>query len=130
MSTLKQFLKDNPVGEITADVIISERLRDFPFRIRAMSASENSKYGDMSTRASGNGKVKFDSDRNLKLVILNHCVEPNFKDEKDIKEMGCTEPAEYLDRALLAGEQEALYVKIRELSGFKSFEELKDEVKN
>ncbi len=131
MSTLKQFLKEHPVDNVTAEVVISERLKDFKFKIKAMSNEENSKYAEQCTKVISNTNIKVDSNKLMKLVILNHCVEPNFKDAKDIEEMGCTSPDEYLDKALLAGEQERLGVEIRKLSGFDiSFKQIKDEAKN
>lgn len=64
-------------------------------------------------------------------IVINHTVEPNFKDAESIKKMGVMTPEDYLHKVLLPGEIDDLALKIQELSGFnKDFEELVDEAKN
>lgn len=133
MSTLTQFLLDNPVDGITSEVIISERFAEHPFKITAMNGEQ---FGDYQTRATtatakGKQKLKFNSKLFQQLVVLNHTVEPNFKDAEFIKKAGCTTPEQLLYKTLLAGEIVELAEQISLLSGFnQDLDELADEVKN
>jgi hypothetical protein len=65
------------------------------------------------------------------LLILNHTVDPNFRDAELIKSAGCTTPQQLLNKLLLAGEIQVLSEHIRNISGFEdSIDDLVDEVKN
>jgi hypothetical protein len=63
--------------------------------------------------------------------VLNHTIEPNFKDADSIKKAGCQSPEQFLYRSLLAGEIAELAQQISALSGFdKDMEETVEEAKN
>ena len=131
--TLSQFLAENPVNELTAEVFVSERFRKagFPFKIRAMSGKEFGAYQRQATVVGRHKKVNFDTQLFNEQVILNHCIVPNFKDIEAIKAVGCSSPEEFLYSRLLAGEITELSQQISILSGFDSdHESLVDEVKN
>lgn len=132
MSTLTQFLIENPVDGVTNEVIISERLAKFPFKITAMTGDQ---FGDYQSRAAqpakGKQKVKLDTKLFQQLIVLNHTVEPNFKDAETIKKAGCTSPEQFLYQSLLAGEIVELANQISILSGFnQDLDDLVDEAKN
>lgn len=131
--TLSQFLAENPVNDITAEVFVSKRFQDagFTFKIRAMSGQEFSAYQKQATAVGRHKKVNFDSALFNELVVLNHTVEPNFKDAATIASCGCTSPEQFLYSRLKAGEIVDLANKISALSGFEVEQEaLVDEVKN
>ena len=131
--TLTQFLAENPVNGLTSKVFVSERFRKagFPFEIRAMSGQEFSAYQKQATAVGRHKKVNFDNQLFNELVVLNHCVVPNFKDAQELAAVGCKSPEEYLYSRLLAGEIVELSNQISVLSGFDSDPEaLVAEVKN
>lgn len=131
--TLTQFLIANPQDNVTEGVYISERFKaaGFKFKISAMSGKQFSDYQKQATAVGRHRKVNFDSQTFNELVVLNHTVEPNFKDAEAIKQAGCTSPEQFLYRSLRAGEISNLANEISVLSGFDSDPEaLKDEVKN
>lgn len=132
-TTLSQFLAENPITDLTDKVFISERFQKlgFAFTIRAMSGEEFNTYQQQATAVGRHRKVTFDNKLFNELVVINHTVEPNFKDATAIKAAGCTSPEQYMYSRLLAGEIIELANRISSLSGFdEDIEELKKDVKN
>ena len=126
-----QFLIDNPVDNLTDEVIVSSRLAKFPFKIKGMTGPEFSEYQKLSTKISRHKKVEFDSKTFNELVVLNHTLEPNFRDAESIKKAGCQTPEQFLYKSLLAGEINELAQQITALSGFdKDIEDTVEEAKN
>ena len=89
MSQLLQFLIENPVDNLTTEVTISPRLAKFPFKIKGMTGPDFSEYQKLSTKIGRHKKIEFDSKTFNELVVLNHTIEPNFKDADSIKKTGC-----------------------------------------
>lgn len=131
MSNLMQFLIENPVDNLTEEVIVSPRLAKFPFKIKGMTGPEFAEYQRMSTKIGKKRKVEFDSKTFNELVVLNHTLEPNFRDAESIKKAGCQTPEQFLYKSLLAGEISELAQEISALSGFdKDMDEEVEEAKN
>lgn len=131
--TLTQFLLDNPQLDIREEIYVSERFKNagFKFTISAMTGEQFSAYQKEATAIGRHKKVNFDSKRFNELVVINHTVNPNFKDAEVIKQAGCQTPEQFLYRSLRAGEVVELSNKISQLSGFDADPEaLVDEVKN
>ena len=136
MSTLQEFLNAHPIDGLTDEVVVSNRFRGpngevLKFRIKAMT---NQTFDDLRkryTRIGKGRKVEFDAQGFNNAVVIEHTLDPNFKDAESIKKLGCTTPEEYLNRVLLPGEVATLAQKISELSGFDvEMEELVEEAKN
>lgn len=131
MSTLLQFLMENPVDNLTEEVIVSARLAKYPFKIRAMTGPEFSEYQKLATRVNKGKKVEFNSKLFNEMVVLNHTVEPNFRDADTLKKAGCASPEQFLYKSLLAGEIAELSQQISNLSGFdRDMDASIDEAKN
>ncbi len=131
MSNLLQFLIENPIDELIAEVIISQRLAGFKFKIKAMSGEEFSEYQKLAMKIGGSKKVEFNTKIFNEQIIINHTIEPNFKDAESIKQAGCQTPEQFLYKSLLAGEISELSQQISELSGFdKDINEAVEEAKN
>jgi hypothetical protein len=132
MSALTDFLLANPVNDVTGEAIIPGRLSKMPFKIKAMNGEQFAEYQKLCTAFNKQKKkVDFNSQRFNELVILNHTVEPNFRDAECIKKGGCQTPEQFLYKSLLAGEIIDLADKISTLSGFnQSIEEEIEEAKN
>lgn len=131
--SLSEFLAANPITGLTAEVYISQRFKEagFPFKITAMTGHQFNDYQKQATAVGRHRKMSFDSTLFNELVILNHCVVPNFKDANEIQAAGCTTPEQYLYSRLLAGEINELSNQISILSGFDSdMESMVDDVKN
>lgn len=132
---LSEFLIKNPVNNITEEVYVSNRFvgedgQKLPFKIKAMSGEAYASYRKEALRVTAKG-VDFDTKRFNELVVINHTIDPNFRDAEAVKAAGCVTPEQYLYRSLLAGEIDALAAKISELSGFNTtIEEAKETVKN
>ena len=131
--TLTQFLLDNPQLDIREEIYVSERFKNagFKFTISAMTGEQFSAYQKEATAIGRHKKVNFDSKRFNELVVINHTVNPNFKDADTIKKAGCQTPEQFLYRSLRAGEVVELANQISRLSVFDTDPEaLVDEVKN
>ena len=129
--SLTDFLIANPVDNIEEDVIISERLRDYKFRIRPYSADEYEAYVKRFREIGKKGKISFNDAGFSRAVVIDCTLYPNFTDAEMLKHAGCKTPREYIDKYLTAGEIKNLEGKISELSGFdQDLESLVDEVKN
>lgn len=124
---------DNPVDNLTEEITVSERLKEFPFKIKGMTGNE---YNDYQTRCIENPnspkKRKFNSRKFNELIVINHTIEPNFKDADWLKAADCgMSPEKLVYKTLLAGEITELAESILKLSGFdKDLEEEMEEVKN
>lgn len=139
MSSLQEFLNNNPVDNLTAEVVVSERFRDkngniLKFKIKAMTNEEFEEIRKAAMRVSfskGKRSLDFDVRRFNELIVINNTVDPNFKDAESIKKLGCVTPEQYLNKVLLAGEIAELAQQIQKLSGFgKDMDELVEEAKN
>ena len=63
MSKLLEFLIENPVDNLTEEIIVSPRLASFPFKIKGMTGPEFSEYQKLSTKIAKGKKIEFDSKR-------------------------------------------------------------------
>ncbi len=129
MSTLSDFLLAHPVAGMEKEVYLSPRLADHPFRIAAMDGDEVSGYlGICRLPQAGGG---FDTQRFQMMVVVNHTLEPDFRDANLLERGGCQRPEDFVNKHLLAGEISALAREIAALSGYhQDFTALKAEVKN
>ncbi|MFV0401110.1 MAG: phage tail assembly chaperone [Oscillospiraceae bacterium] len=134
MSKLLDFLTENPVNDLEETSVISERLKNFPFTYRVVSNDEFTQYQKDANRPTGKGRnrtLEYNSKLFNELVVLNHTMEPNFKDAAAIKKAQCNTPTQLLNRSLLAGEVAELSQRILTLSGFEQeIDDLVDEAKN
>ena len=125
MGKLMDFLLNNQVEDITEEITLSERLKGYKFVIKAIPSAG---YDDYISRARKDSSMK---DRKAETaLILDYCVEPNFRDKEALKQSGCKTPYELIDKTLKIGEQKNLYLAISKLSGFESMEAQVERVKN
>lgn len=126
MSKLLEFLIENPIDNIEDEIIVSARLKDFPFKIKGVTSPQHAEYQKMALKIGKKGKTDFNTQLFNELVVLNHTVEPNFRDAESIKKAGCVSPEQFLYRSLLAGEVSELASQIIRLSGFDA--DINDEI--
>lgn len=127
MSVLRDFLLENAdVIEKEIEVPVSPRFKDkegnlLKFKIRPMSGDEFGKYQKQCTTMNVMGKKKetsFDSGKFNVMCIVNHCIDPNFKEAEFIKKLGVQSPEQAVSKVLLAGEIVELGNQISKISGF------------
>lgn len=135
--SLQEFLNNNPVDGLTAEVVISDRFKDekgnlLKFKIRAMSSDEFEDCRKRSMTISGGKRRNVDLDLRKfnNAIVINNTIDPSFKDAESIKQLGCTTPEQYLSKVLLPGEIQELSSQIQQLSGFREMDELVEEAKN
>lgn len=128
--SLVDFLAENPVDELTEEVTLSERLKNFKFKIGGMSKEEREKYINLCLVKDKKGKIlKQNITKFNELVAINHCIYPDFKSVDFLKKCKAQTPEEALYKTLKLGEVEKLADSIMELNGF-DFEEVRKQAKN
>lgn len=137
MSKLVQFLTNNNVEGLTKDVVISERFKDsetgklLKFKIQAMQFDEFSNIQKTCTKTDKKGKVDFNAKLLNDEIISKFCIEPDFRNAEFLKSNGCMNPAQLINKVLLAGEVSTLAEEIISLSGFnQDLDSLREEGKN
>lgn len=137
MSTLQEFLVTHTADNVTDEVAISPRFKDndgtlLKFKIRALTGEEHSRFNDLCTKIDRKTKsVNFDSRRFKEMIVINGCIDPNFKDAASISRTGCVTPEQFVHKVLLAGDLDTLSNEIMSLSGFDAdMDALQDEAKN
>lgn len=130
MSPLQEFLMEGVGLNVEHEVIVSERLKDYPFKIRSLTLGEYNEVRKQSVNHSDESGQSDGSELVRNLVIAG-CVDPCFKDAEYIQKSGCVTPAQVIDKQLLAGEVVRLSDEILRVSGFdKDINKLKKEAKN
>lgn len=134
LSDLEMFLTDNPVESITEEVKVSKRFGDHKFKINCITGEQLGEYQKQCMEnPTSRKKRKFNTDKFNELIVVNHCVSPNFKNKEWLDANGCANnPQKLLNKVLTGIEIQELSVKIQELSGLDldSEEEEIEEVKN
>lgn len=137
MSVLKDFLLENAdVISKEVEVPVSPRFKDkdgnlLKFKIRPMSGDEFGKYQKQCTTLNVMGKKKetsFDSGKFNVLCIVNHCLDPNFKEAELLKGLAVQTPEQAVSKVLLAGEIVELGNQISRISGFDT--DINEEIEN
>lgn len=132
MNALQQFLTKNSVENLTEEVSLGGRLKDFKFKIKALTGNQ---YNDFQALCIENPnspkKRRFNTKKFNELIVANCVVEPNFKDPEWLKELGVADSTSAIYKTLLAGEITDLAERALRLSGFdRDVEEEIEEVKN
>ena len=130
--TLEDFLATHSVENLTEDIVLNERLKDFKFTIGSMTKDELEKYQKLCVIRDKKGNVlKQDSMKFSELVIVNHLLYPNFKSAEFLQKLGVNTPAQGLSKVLKVGEITALSDRIMKFNGFdEDFEDIRAKVKN
>jgi len=132
MNALQQFLTKNSVDNFTEEVTLGGRLKDFKFKIKALTGNQ---YNDFQALCIENPnspkKRRFNIKKFNELIVANCVIEPNFKDPEWLKELGVADATSAIYKTLLAGEITDLAERVLRLSGFdRDIEEEMEEVKN
>ena len=133
--TLTQFLLENDVTTIEEEVVVSRRIKDgegnlLKFKIKPLTYEQYTDYQKQCTIIKGK-EVDFDYRKFNNLLVINHTLEPNFKDADFVKQVGAVYPEQAIGKVLLAGEISVLAEQIRKVSGFEdSLDDLAAQVKN
>jgi len=130
--TLEDFLATHSVENLTEDILLNERLKDFKFKIGSMTKDELEKYQKLCVIRDKKGNVlKQDSMKFSELVIINHLIYPNFKSAEFLQKLGVNTPAQGLSKVLKVGEITALSDRIMKFNGFdEDFEDIRAKAKN
>ena len=131
MTDLQMFLMENPVDNITKEVKLNGRLKDFTFKIKPMTNTEMNRLQKLCVKNPGSKNREFDMQKYNELVVVNNVIVPNFKDAEWLQSSGMPTSEALVNKVLLAGEIAELSDKVAELSGFNTdVEELSEDIKN
>lgn len=129
---LISYLVKNPVADVEHTVKLVGRLSGYEFKIKPMTGNQFYKYQELATIINPKDQsVRFNSGRFNELVILNHVVEPNFKDASLLTTAGVSTPEQFINKFFVSGELIELSEHIHRISNMnKTEKEMEDEVKN
>ena len=132
MNALQQFLTKNTTDNLTKEVNLGGRLKDFKLKIKAMTGNQYNDYQALCIENPNSPKKRrFNTKKFHELIVVNCVVDPNFKDPDWMKELGVADAASVMYKTLLAGEIAQLAEEALRLSGFdRDLEEEMEEVKN
>lgn len=130
-TTIQEFLALPNIDNVVEEIYINKRLGSF--KIKPMS---NEQYNEYLTRCrkvaiGKNGKVDFDNAKYNLLLVTNHVVEPNFSDAAVLQQAGFSNPRDFINAKLRAGEIQTIAEKVADISGLNGdIEEKIEEAKN
>lgn len=129
---LVDFLCANPVQDEREKVVLCERLKAFEFEIGGMDKKQYDGYINQCVIKDNKGKVvKQNIALFNELVVLNHCLVPDFKSMEFVQKTGAATPGQALYKVLKLGEVEKLADAILKFNGFdRDFETLRKKAKN
>lgn len=129
---LEDFLCANLVQDEKEKVVLCERLKAFEFEIGGMDKKQYDGYINQCVVKDNKGKVvKQNIALFNELVVLNHCLYPDFKAVEFIQKAGAATPGQALYKVLKLGEVEKLADAILKFNGFdRDFETLRKKAKN
>ena len=135
--SLQSILDGMPdVENLTEEVIISPRFVDengeaVKFRIRAMTQADFSRIKRANSVVDKKGVSTLNEANFHSQIVVEHCIEPSFKNSESISRAGCATPVELVNKKLTSGEILALSNAISNLSGFGiDIDALNEEIKN
>lgn len=129
--SLEEFLSLNTVEGLTKEIILSERLENFKFKIGSMTKEDLEKHQKVCILRDKRGNVlKQDTMKFNELIIINHCLYPNFKSQEFLKKMKVNTPSQAISKSLKLGEATKLAEEIMKFNGFDEFEEIRKNAKN
>jgi hypothetical protein len=132
MNRLQMFLTDNPVDNLIEEFRLPGRLKDFPIKVKAITAEQYTEFQNLCIENPNSVKKrKFNTKRFNELILINCLVDPNLKDVEWLKSAKCMKPEQLMYKAFLPGEINTMSDKILKLSGFDTnIEEEVEEIKN
>jgi len=132
MNALQQFLTKNSVEDLTEELSLGGRLKGFQFKIKALTGDQYNSYQSLCIENPNSPKKRrFNTKKFNELIVVNHVIEPNFKDADWIKENKVSDSISLVYKTLVAGEISELAEKVLTLSGFnRETEDDVEEIKN
>lgn len=132
MNALQQFLTKNSVDNLIEEISLGGRLKDFKFKVKALTGNQYNDYQTLCVENPGSAKKRrFNTKKFYELIVVNCVLEPNFKEAEWMKELGVPDAASAMYKTLLAGEITQLAEVILRISGFDNdIEDEMEEVKN
>lgn len=120
VTNFHEFFRANPVNK-KFGVVLGGRFGDSEFICAPITGTQQNNYLEkamtMPAKGAKDQGTKFSIAKYYQQIILNHCIEPNFKLADEIKAAGVHTAEQYIDMALNAGEQTELANKILDASG-------------
>ena len=135
MSVLQDFLADNAeminaVVEVPAGKrFVGKDGKPILFKVKPVTGEEFTRYQKLCNKMEIVGRKQrttFDSSKFNMMLLVNHCIDPNFKDAEFLKKLNVNTPEEAINKTLKAGEVIDLSEQISKISGFDS--DINDEI--
>lgn len=106
------------------------KAKELTFEVSLISDREWKNYQNQTNKLKKGGRVDFDGTKFNELLVINHCVNPNFRDANAMKKLDVRTPEQLLHKTLKIGEVSQLADIITSVSGFDTnIRELIEEIK-
>lgn len=132
MSKLAGLLKAGMKDVVKEEkIFFSARLPEEQATIRPMTSAQFSDYQKRAMAFGKKGTTTFNQQLYNELILLNHVVDPDFKDAATMKDAGVQTSEQLINAFLTAGEAAFLVESILRISGFgDSLDDLREQAKN
>lgn len=100
------------------EVRLNGRLKDVPFKIKALTNKQYQELQKLCTKVDKKGKREFDTALFQLKVCIECCVDPDFHDADFMKQAGVASDTQLLNKVLRVGEIATLAEEILNYSGF------------
>ena len=138
MTNMEVFLKQNAVQKENKKVAVSERFKDedgkvVEWEIRPLTAQEDQILREANTEIKELKGKKFpqlDSNKYSAMLISACVVYPDLQSQELQDSYGVKNKPDLLTAMLLPGEFQDLFSEVQKINGFKTLEDLTEEVKN
>lgn len=131
MTPLQAFLIEDAGSKKEFDFVVSDRLKEYAFKVRALTFDEYNEIRKKSMDFSNQDARRPDEAELTYNLVVEGCVEPDFKSAEFLSSCGCATPRQAIERTLLAGEVTNLSGEILRVSGFgNNLDKLKKDAKN
>lgn len=108
----------------------SGKVKKLTFEVSLISDRAWKSYQSQTNKTKKGGKIDFDATKFNELLVVNHCVNPSFRDAEAMKKLNVRTPEQLLHKTLKIGEVAQLAEIITSVSGFDSnVTEMVEEVK-
>lgn len=113
---LMQFLLDRNLGE-TKTIKLGGELSDYDISIKSLSTQQWGEARKQCLTITQNG-IQMNQDKLNALIVLDGCVNPNFRDAETLQKANLTLPIDLIYKVFKPGEIEKLANEILNYSGF------------
>jgi len=118
LSSLEAFLVEASKATSNQECTVSKRLGEHKFILRPLTLGEYDAVRKRAINPNMSAAERADSIELNRQLVIESCVEPNFRSEALLDALCVKTPSAAIDKVLMAGEVINIANKVMEISGF------------